>query len=916
LEYIEGLYKDWQRDPETVSTDWRLFFDGVSFAQNLSTETGLSSKELDVFRLINAYREYGHFEANLNPLAQGPKSFPELSLLNFNLSDADLDQVFSVGGLVGLPGATLRQIMDHLRQAYCGTITVQFSESMPTVRNWFIREFEGQQKPALSREQKRAIYGQLAKTESFEKFIHTRYVGKKRFSVEGADAIIPMLETLLEKGAQGGVEELVLGMAHRGRLNVLANFMGKEADSIFAEFDGVRDEHNKHFDGDVKYHMGHSVDRKTPNGVCHVSMAFNPSHLEAVDPVVMGMTRAKQRRRRDTLERRKVIPVLIHGDAAFASQGVVAETFQMSQLRGYTVGGTIHFVIDNQVGFTTSPDNARSCPYSSDIAKILQTPVILVNGDDVEACVRAAEIALRFRQEFKRDVVVTIVCYRRFGHNEGDEPAFTQPLMYERIKKHPTLYDIYSKQLVGEAVITDDDPERIFKGEIERLQAILDGVRKSPPPMKPLAFSGLWKGLRSGVAADFEKTTATATAPKILKEVGEILTTMPKGFEPHPKLLKLIEGRREMLRGDGAIDWGLAEMLAYGSLMFEGTPVRISGQDCVRGTFSHRHSCWYDVKNGQQYNPLASIRPDDVEFCVYDSPLSEYAVLGFEYGNSSSDPTYLTIWEAQFGDFGNGAQIIIDQFLASAEQKWQRMSGLTLLLPHGYEGQGPEHSSARLERFLQLCAQENMQVCNLTTPAQIFHALRRQVKRDFRKPLVVMSPKSLLRHPKVISPIEEFTKGGFSEVLFDPTVKPAEVTSAILCSGKVYFDLLNKREEIGGGALKNVALIRVEQLYPWPAHQLVPLFEKMKSLKAVVWAQEEPKNMGAWSYAWPQLLETLEKARREIAVHYAGRTGRASPATGSEKVHAAEQSELVRQAFEFAGHGSNSAAEKSGKGKK
>ncbi|CAN5721324.1 2-oxoglutarate dehydrogenase E1 component [soil metagenome] len=915
LEFLESLYDSFKKDPSQVDGEWRLFFEGVEFGQGLKpgasaelgAQVGLSSKDLEVFRYINAYRDYGHFEANLNPLSDNVKSFPELSPINFGLTESDFDKVFAVGEVVGLPGATLREILAHLRASYCGTITVNVSDANPGVRGWFRKEFEsGRAKWAMTKEDKLRVFEQLAKTESFEKFIHTRFVGKKRFSIEGADSLIPMLETFVDTGSELGMEELVIGMAHRGRLNVLANFMGKAAEMIFTEFEGYRDENNSFFDGDVKYHLGYSVDKKTSNGKSvHASMAFNPSHLETVNPVVIGMVRAKQRRRRDTSERKKVVPILIHGDAAFAGQGVVAETFQMSQLQAYTVGGTVHVIVDNQIGFTTSPEYSRSSPYASDLAKMIQTPVLLVNGDDVEACCRAMSIAVRFRQEFKRDIVVHVICYRRFGHNEGDEPAFTQPLMYEKIKKHPTAYDIYAQKLVKDSVITDDEPEKIYKIRIEKLQVTLEQAQKSPPAMKPLAFEGVWKGLRRSLREDFSKSTNTKASKASLMKVGEILTTIPNGFNIHPKVAKLLESRKTMLTGDGAIDWGMGELLAYGTLLTEGTPVRFTGQDVIRGTFSHRHAAFYDVKTGEKYTPLRTIKPEEVEFCIYDSFLSEYAVMGFEYGNSSSDPTYLTIWEAQFGDFVNGAQIIIDQFISSAEQKWQRMSGLVLLLPHGYEGQGPEHSSARLERFLQLCAQDNMQVMNLTTPANLFHALRRQMKRDFRKPLIVMSPKSLLRHPKVLSKISDFTDGTFQEVIADELTWGAKNVSGverlILCSGKVYYDLLAAREAMDAKEQSKFALVRVEQLYPFPGHLIGPILKAYKNMKEVVWCQEEPKNMGSWTFMKPLLDDLLEEQGLKVPVRYTGRDERASPATGSEKVHAKEQKELVSQALTLVG---------------
>ncbi len=899
LEYIEELYQRFLMDADSVSEEWQMFFEGVEFAQNIGPGGSVSSQELDVYNLINAYRTYGHFEANLNPLSDATKSFPELSFTNFNFKEEDLDKTFSIGAIVGKPNAKLKDIIAHLRDAYCRTISVQASDANPTVRDWFYNEFEKKtQNFQLPQDEKRLVFEHLARTEAFEKFLHTRYVGKKRFSVEGGDSLIPMLETLVARGVPNGLEEIVIGMAHRGRLNVLTNFMGKELDSMFGEFEGIRDEHNSFFDGDVKYHLGHSADKRTQSGSCHISLAFNPSHLETVDPIVCGMTRAKQRRRRDTEERKKVVPVLIHGDAAFAGQGVVAETFQMSQLQGYTVGGTIHIIIDNQVGFTTSPQHARSTPYASDIAKVTQTPVILVNGDEVESCVRAMDIALRFRMEFKRDIVISVVCYRRFGHNEGDEPAYTQPLMYDKIKKHPTPMEIYAKKLIAEGTLTPEQAEAYYKSQIDRLQSVLDGVRKTPPAMKPLVFEGNWKGLRRATREDFEKTWPTGSPRDSILKLGELLTKWPSDFSIHPKVAKLLEARAAMLHGDGAIDWGMGELLAYGSLLQEGTSVRLTGQDCVRGTFSHRHSAYYDTKNGEKYSPLASINPSEVEFCVYDSFLSEYAVMGFEYGNSSSDPTYLTLWEAQFGDFANGAQIIIDQFLASAEQKWQRMSGLVLLLPHGYEGQGPEHSSAKLERFLQLCAQDNMQVMNLTTPVQLFHALRRQVMRPFRKPLVIMSPKSLLRHPKVVSPLSAFTDGVFREVLPDASIEMKGAETIVLCTGKVYYDLLAHRETLDKKDQAKTALVRVEQMYPFPSHLIGPILKSAAKLKRVIWAQEEPKNMGAWFFMQPRLNDLCEElGLTNMPVIYRGRTERASPATGSEKVHKHEQEEIVLSCF-------------------
>lgn len=913
LQFIEKLFQEFQNNPESLDSDWRMFFEGFEFALSQTPAQGkpassadvISEKELDVFLLINAYRDYGYFGANLNPLASGSKLSQELSLTNFGLSEADLDKKFEIGRILGKQGASLREILMHLRRCYCGSISLQVHDATPTIRSWFINEFENNNETwVLSAEEKKELFFQLAKTESLEKFLHTRYVGKKRFSIEGMDSLIPMLERFVKKGSELEIEELVIGMAHRGRLNVLVNFMDKSVDTMFAEFEGVRDDYNSFFDGDVKYHLGYSADKTTRNGNVHLSLSFNPSHLEAVDPVVLGMARAKQRQRKDTASRKKAVPILIHGDAAMAGQGVVAETFQLSQLRGYTVGGCIHIVTDNQVAFTTSPEFTRSSPFSSDISKMLQTPVIHVNADDAEMCVRAADMAVRFRQEFKRDVVVNMIGYRRFGHNEGDEPAFTQPVMYEKIKKHPTAYDIYAQKLVKEGVISDDDPEKIFKARIEVLQGELDNVKKAPPEMRPLAFSGYWQGLRRATSGDFKKDWNTKTDLKILQDAAKHLVTLPPGFVPHPKLKKLLEQRTEMMKGEGHIDWGMAELLTYGSLLYEGSSVRLSGQDVMRGTFTHRHAGYYDIKTNECYMPFSPIRPKEVEFVAYNSPLSEYGVLGFEFGNSTADPTYLNIWEAQFGDFANGAQIIIDQFIASAEQKWQRMSGLVLLLPHGYEGQGPEHSSARLERFLQLAAQDNMQVCNLTTPAQLFHVLRRQMKRDFRKPLIIMSPKSLLRHPKVFSTLNDLYNGTFHEVIQDEIVSQGlksnaveKIETLILCSGKIYYHILDGKEKTDKAVAEKVAVARLEQIYPFPEHKLAPVIAAYPNLKRVMWTQEEPKNMAAWFFVAPLIRELLAETGSDIEVVYNGRSERASPATGCEKVHFKEQEEIVKRCF-------------------
>ena len=897
--YVEDLFQVFLSNPQAVDPEWRMFFEGIEFAKKIGGGGSFSAKEIKVYDLIRAYRKYGHNKATLDPLANTPSNYTDLDLKNYGLDDKDLNSSFEVSSFAGMPKAKLKDVIAQMEKVYCGNLAVEFADVSLEVNKWVIKEME-QTNFTLSGDDKKRIYQELVRTEALEKFIHTRYVGAKRFSIEGADAMIPMLEHIVQMGARSyGVQEIVLGMAHRGRVNVLANFMQKPLELIFAEFDGAYNPNQNYAaDGDVKYHMGYSIDKEVlgANHV-HVSLAFNPSHLEAVDPVVCGMTRAKQRLRKDNKERKKVIPVLIHGDAAFIGQGVVPETLQLSQLEGYCIGGTVHIVSNNQVGFTTSPEYSRSSKYCTDVAKSLNIPIIHVNGDDIEACIHAIDIAFRFRQQFGKDIVIDVVCYRRFGHNEGDEPAFTQPLMYQVIKNHPTLREIYAKKLIAEGIISNTDAENALAKEFDRQQEILERSRKEATTPKFFTLEGVWKGLRRATAQDFLTKVDTTASSQTLYKVGEILTTVPAGFTPHPKMQKQIETRKKMME-TGTVDWGMGELLAYGSLVMEKTPVRLSGQDVGRGTFTHRHSIFHDVNTGARYSPLNSIHPEVADFAVHDSMLSEMAVLGFEYGNSITDPRALMIWEAQFGDFANGAQIIIDQFLASAESKWQRMSGLVLLLPHGYEGQGPEHSSARLERFLQMCAQENLQVCNLTTPAQLFHALRRQVKRDFRKPLIIMSPKSLLRHPKVISSLQDFSAGGFQEVLPDAVAlkDAAKVKRVVLCTGKLYYDLEDEREKNANDG--STAIIRVEQLYPFPAEQVSTAVRAFPNAKQILWAQEEPKNMGSYSFVAPRLQELFgDLGAKGVGFRYVGRTERASPAIGSPKLHAQEQSEIIKGCF-------------------
>jgi len=892
LEYLEHLYEQFLQNPDSVDQEWSRFFEGVEFAKSkgLEDQNNTSVDEIKVHELIRIYRDYGHLNAKIDPLELSSNTKEFESFKDLGISEISQDENFSVATKIGMEPAPLAKIIDRLEKIYCGSLALQAAECSPKVRKWFWDEFE-KKDFQLSKNEKISVAKQLARTESLEKFIHTRYVGVKRFSIEGCDSLIPMLEYLVEKGTnEHGLEELTIGMAHRGRINVLANFMEKALELIFAEFNGHMGAQNN-YDADVKYHMGFSVDKKTSEGKnCHVSLAFNPSHLEVVSPVVCGMARAKQRRLNDTEARHKVIPVHVHGDAAVIGQGVTSENFQLSQLEGYTVGGSIHIIMNNQVGFTTNPSDSRSTNYASDIAKTIKAPVLLVNADDPEACVKAMDMALRFRQEFKKDIVIDLIGYRRFGHNEGDEPAFTQPKMYAKIKKHKTVFTKYKEQLDQDTVYSSSDSSAFYDSKIENLQTIFDETKKNPPAIKPFAFGGLWKDFKWADASDMFKPVNTKAKLKDLESVINKISTTPEGFKEHKKISKLMESRKKMFLED-KMDWGTTEMLCYGSLVAEGTSVRLSGQDSVRGTFTHRHSMYFDTETAEAYSPIGALR-EDKEFCVYNSALSEQAVLGFEYGNSISDPHFLTIWEAQFGDFANGAQIIIDQFISSGEAKWFRSNGLVLLLPHGYEGQGPEHSSAKLERFLQLCAQNNMQVCNFTTPAQLFHGLRRQVKRNFRKPLVVMSPKSLLRHPKVTASKKELTDGAFMEVIGDEQFESAK--RVILCSGKLYYDLEAYREE---NKKTDVAVVRVEQLYPFPEEALIKELSKYKNAVDFVWAQEEPQNMGAYWFIAPKLKNVLKAAGKPTDLYYAGRTERSSPATGAPAVHLEEQNDIINSCF-------------------
>jgi 2-oxoglutarate dehydrogenase E1 component len=898
LDALEDAYQRWQANPQAVDESWQRFFEGFELGQNRPAPAPAGGfphvcrTQTDIVRLIFAYRSLGHFLANLDPLSDPPTSYPGLDLAEFSLSEADLDRTFDTHAFYGLPLATLRELIAAVRQTYCRTIGVEYMHVQDTrIRQWLQERMEPRRNmPDFDRDRKIRFLKDLHYAELFERFLQTRFVGQKRFSLEGAETLIPILEAVIDRAANSGVFEIVLGMAHRGRLNVLANTLRKPYQEIFTEFEENYVPDSVGGDGDVKYHLGFSSDRTTATGgSIHISLSPNPSHLEAVDPVVEGRTRAKQNLFKD-LQRRRGMPVLIHGDAAFAGQGLVAETLNLSQLPGYSTGGTVHIIVNNQIGFTTRPCDARSTTYCTDVAKMIQVPIFHVNGEDPEAAVYVAELALDFRQTFHRDVVIDLFCYRRHGHNETDEPSFTQPLLYGKIQKRPTLTAVYTKKLIDDNVLTEAETDAIKEKFEAKLQSALEEVRKSQPRHAGMrGFSGHWKGLTPQYShAPVETGVPFDTLNKIMLKVTEV----PEGFTPHPKIVRLLESRRKEWLEKAPLDWAGGETLAFGSLVLERTPVRLSGQDSQRGTFSHRHAVLHDINTDAPYYPLKNLSPDQAPFNVYDSTLSEAAVLGFEFGYSLDAPTQLVLWEAQFGDFANGAQVIIDQFIAASETKWQRDSGLVMLLPHGYEGQGPEHSSARLERFLQLGAEDNMQICYPTTPAQYFHMLRRQMKRNFRKPLVVMTPKSMLRHKAAVSPIEDFVKGHFHEVMDDVKVDPARVRRVVLCSGKVYYDLLDKRTELKAN---EVAIVRVEQFYPYPADAIRQVLTRYRKLKEIVWAQEESLNMGAWSFMEPRLrLQGFEVA-------YVGRDASASPATGSHSIHKREQKELVEAAFQASG---------------
>src|SRR6184192_1566607 len=832
-DYVAEQYRRYKADPRSVGEEWALFFAGFELGASgngalvgaptaaAPTAAATSAPVIGVFDLVHSYRELGHLVADLNPLAPKPAGHPLLEPSEFGFGDEDLDRVVSCGGFRGCSRASIRDLIARLQATYCGTLGVEYMHiQAQEQRVWLQERMETtSNRPDLSPEDRLRVLDSLITAEGLEQFLQLRYPTAKRFSLEGSDSLVPLLHTLIEDAGSLGVQEMVFGMSHRGRINVLANVLRKPYEMIIAEFEGSLLAKEATGDGDVKYHLGYSRDHTTRAGrKVHLSLAANPSHLEAIDPIIEGMVRAKQQHLNDA-EYARVVPVLMHGDAAFTGQGVVAETLGLSELDGYRTGGTVHIIVNNQIGFTTPPEAYRFTPYPSDVAKIIQAPVFHVNGDDPEAAVQAARLAIGFRERFKKDVFIDLVCYRRHGHNELDDPTFTQPLMYKTIAAHPSVLAQYRERLVSAGVIVADEVERRVADFRELMDAAQAYARDFMPRQPIFAFGGLWKGL--GWAGD-DWSAATAVRADLLREVAAAFARFPAGFTPHPKAARLMEARAAMTEG-GRIDWGCAEALAIGSLLLEGIPVRMSGQDTSRGTFSHRHAVLHDVESGTRYVPLDHIRQGQARFMILDSMLSEYGVLGFEFGVSLADPRQLVLWEAQFGDFANVAQVVIEQFISSSESKWQRMSAIVLLLPHGYEGQGPEHSSARLERFLQLCTEDNMQVCNLTTPAQYFHALRRQMHRSFRKPLIVMSPKSLLRHKLAVSPLGEFTEGTFRTVIDDVAIEGApeagvrverpRVRRILLCSGKVYYELLAGRRERDDDT---IAIVRVEQLYPFP----------------------------------------------------------------------------------------------------
>jgi 2-oxoglutarate dehydrogenase E1 component len=945
--FIETLYAQYQENPDTVDPTWRAWFASLGEGELKAAQLGrgpqwkrdakpelrldeltgaltgqwpakkdgeVSERDLRAaaqdsvraIQLVRAYRVIGHLAADLDPLKLNPKpAMPQLDPGFYGFHDADLDRPIFIDGVMGLASATPRQMVEILKRTYCGRIGYEFMHiTDPEQKDWLQRRIEGPDKEIkFTTEGKRAILNKLIEAEGFEKFCGLRFLGTKRFGVDGGEAMVPALEQIIKRGGQLGVKEIVLGMSHRGRLNVLANVMGKPYRQIFHEFQGGGAmPSDVQGSGDVKYHMGASSDREFDSVKVHLSLTANPSHLEASDPVVLGKARAKQFQLNDKVTRASVLPLILHGDAAFAGQGVVAECFAMSGTKGFRTGGTVHFIVNNQIGFTTAPIYSRSSPYPSDVALMVQAPIFHVNGDDPEAVVHCARIAAEFRQLFHKDVVIDMFCYRRFGHNETDEPAFTQPLMYRAIKDHPTTLELYAAKLVADGVLTENDIRGMMTAFHKRLDEEFE-ASKAHRPNRADWLDGRWTGF--GVAPSGDRRGSTDVSVEMLQKVGKALTTAPANFNLHKTIARQLQAKAHMFETGENFDWATGEALAFGTLLDEGYPVRLSGQDSTRGTFSQRHSALIDQDTEERYYPLNHIRDGQPEFEVIDTLLSEEAVLGFEYGYSSAEPKALVLWEAQFGDFANGAQVIIDQFIASGEMKWLRMCGLVMLLPHGYEGQGPEHSSARLERYLQLCAQDNLQVAVPTTPANYFHVLRRQMHRPFRKPLILMTPKSLLRHKRAISFLSDMGPGSsFHRVFRDQaevvpgatTVKlvgDAEIKRVILCSGKVYFDLMEEREKRGE---RRIQMLRLEQLYPFPESALADELKRFPKAE-IIWCQEEPRNQGAWTFVAPHIEETVAKLGGSLKLRYVGRPEYASTAAGQMSQHLAELKAFLDEAL-------------------
>lgn len=890
-EAIEEIYRSFKKDPESVDAGWRKFFEGFDFAMasyDKASDTAVKPKEFKVLNLIDDYRKRGHLFTQTNPVRKRRQYTPKLAIENFGLDESDLDTLYDAGTEVGLGKSSLRDIVSMLEQTYCKSLGVEYMYIRNTeIVQWLKQKMEPiRNTPSYTESDKRFILKKLIRAVGFEKFLHKKFPGQKRFSLEGAESLIPAMDAIMEKGAEIGVEEFVIGMAHRGRLNVLANILRKPFRDIFSEFEGKEYE-DESLLGDVKYHLGYTAARKATNGkVVKLTLSPNPSHLEAVDPVVEGIVRAKIDQQYAG-NFKKVTPILIHGDASIAGQGVVYEVLQMSEVDGYKTGGTIHLVINNQIGFTTDYLDGRSSTYCTDVAKVTQSPVFHVNGDDAEAVVYAIQLAMEFREKFQKDVFIDLLCYRKYGHNEGDEPRFTQPILYKAIEKHPNPKELYAGRLIDEGLVTKADIAAMEKKNNAKLEDSYSGSKLREKSHISNFLEEMWKGIRKATDEDFEKSPNTAVDKKTLLHITDKITSLPKDLNFFRKTVRLQQQRHDAVVKENKLDWAMGELLAYGSLVHDGNCVRVSGQDVERGTFSHRHAVLRVEDSQEQYVPLKHIHDKQGSFEIYNSILSEYGVLGFEYGYSLASPHRLTIWEAQFGDFNNGAQIIFDQFLSSAEDKWNVMNDLVVLLPHGYEGQGPEHSSARIERFLSLCAENNMQVANCTTPANFFHILRRQLKRPFRKPLIIFTPKSLLRHAKCVSPIEDFTKGGFKEVIDDHIADPEKITKVVFCSGKIYYDLLEEKEK-----LKNdtVALIRIEQLHPLPRKQMLAITKRYKNAINHLWVQEEPMNMGAWKF--------MHHEFKEVPLKLIARPASGSPATGSPKFHVIRQKKIIDKVFE------------------